>query len=700
MSESIPLLGSFTTVTRHGLFMNAKKTRSRENGNGCARRACRECSRRKSKCDRLIPACSPCQRYKRVCDYERQEKTPLTRRHLSHVEAELSRTRELLKNFTSQRQNGSCNETSSVSQERNFQTDFESVRRVSFQPETSSNYIWGRIPTTGTSAQSPSPQQGDASANTVISQSPGSPRPHSGITPSVTSQDRYHSPGVGSPAGASSNVLSLESPPTSGDFEWDERSSRSGGYRFVDGMVNLTTDVNDSGYLGVVSGAALLRMTGDAYFSLYHRSYPILHEATFRAQFMEIIPRPPGNAWQVLLYIVSAIGAWSTATQPTEVDLGLFEAAKSRFSIDLIETGSIILVQALALLSNYAQKRNRPNSSYNYYGLARRIAMGIGLHKEFSNWQPNFLALEVRRRVWWCLYVFDIGSIITFSRPLDFPQSGIEAELPLNVHDSDITPSTRQRPLPADETTLYTHLRSQCMFHMATCKIYSCMISKPFPTANEMVRFDDLVIGQWLASLPSFFQEHAIQSPKYKLCHCILHWRYRNFRVLMFRPFLVHRVTSRLNSGNEPANDSGDKQIVDIAFQRCLDAASESVTLISKFWFENEKTMMASWYGLYFLFQAILIPIICLRNDPRSDMASSWRDQIFEATHVLESMMELNPTATRCLDVVKSLCQPYMSVDGGVDSPTQDSTLAQLTDLYPLIWPTLEAAQFDGVETL
>jgi transcriptional regulatory protein GAL4 len=174
----------------------------------------------------------------------------------------------------------------------------------------------------------------------------------------------------------------------------------------------------------------------DAYFSLYHRSYPILHEATFRAQFMEIIPRPSGSAWQVLLYAVAATGAFTTATQQTEGDLGLFEAAKARFSTDLLETGNLVLVQALILMSNYAQKRDKPNSSYNYNGLARRIAMGIGLHKEFPNWNASLLTLETRRRVWWCVYVFDVGAIITFSRPLDWPDRGVEAELPLNCHDS------------------------------------------------------------------------------------------------------------------------------------------------------------------------------------------------------------------------------------------------------------------------
>lgn len=174
----------------------------------------------------------------------------------------------------------------------------------------------------------------------------------------------------------------------------------------------------------------------DAYFQLYHCSYPIVHEATFRAQFMEVIPRPSGHAWQVLLFVIATLGAFTTATKPTDVDVGLFEEAKVRLSIDVLETGNLLLVQALALVSNYLQKRNKPNSGYNYMGLARRIAMGIGLHKEFRTWEASLLTIEMRRRCWYCLYIFDVGGIITFSRPLDFPGDGIDVELPMNVHDS------------------------------------------------------------------------------------------------------------------------------------------------------------------------------------------------------------------------------------------------------------------------
>lgn len=174
----------------------------------------------------------------------------------------------------------------------------------------------------------------------------------------------------------------------------------------------------------------------DAYFSLFHQSFPIVHEATFRAQFMEVVPRPAGNTWQVLVFVLAAVGALTASTEPSDVDLALFEAGKTSFSMGMVENSDLLLVQALALTSNYMQKRDKPSAAYSYMGLARRVAIGISLHSESPNWGTNLFTAEMRRRIWFCLDAFDTEAAITFSRPLDFPNEGVCVQLPMNVFDS------------------------------------------------------------------------------------------------------------------------------------------------------------------------------------------------------------------------------------------------------------------------
>jgi hypothetical protein len=274
----------------------------------------------------------------------------------------------------------------------------------------------------------------------------------------------------------------------SGDFEWDESSARSptvapseqpgseqpdDAELLGDGMATLAVDESQGAYFGVASGAALLRAIDpdaaqhsprpsralrastrgsseipmqlssrrlvtnalvDAYFRYYHVSYPILHEPTFRAQYDEVVERPSGPCWNFLAHLVAAIGAFTTGSDKA-ADNALFSEVKSLMNATYLENGNLTLVQALVLMSNYLQKKNMPNSGYNYMGLATRMAMGIGLHKEFRKSNTPPFKMEIRRRVWWVMTVFDIGAEITFGRPVLMPAGGFEVALPMNIHD-------------------------------------------------------------------------------------------------------------------------------------------------------------------------------------------------------------------------------------------------------------------------
>ncbi|KAJ5707383.1 hypothetical protein N7488_007184 [Penicillium malachiteum] len=496
----------------------------------------------------------------------RQTRTPLTRRYLTEVENELARTKALLLRFMPEAETSQNVNFSEPITEQVFAQDGESFQNTELLHQS---------PELNTRIQSP------ASLPGLDIQ----PKPH---TASQTSElgivsHQLHSASVGrhgefadqSPVYSDQQThgpsgLSLETPPSSNNFEWDGRTGKPSGDKFVDGMASLTSDANEGGYLGVASGAALLRINDTAsteltdrydserymdsvnhtsrsipfaltslgqlepfvesYFSPYHRSYPIVHEATFRAQFMEVIPRPSGNVWYVLLFVLSAVGAFS-----------------------------------------------------------------------------------------------------------------------------------------------------------------------PFPSAAELIELDDRLIGSWLGSLPPYFQEHVIQTQKFCLCHSIMRWRYRNFRIFMYRPFLVGRLMARPEREGELGGTENESEI---AIERCLDAARESVELIANFWEQEQQSMLACWYGLYFLFQAILIPVICLRNNPQHMLAEDWRRQILQAMPVLESMAHLNPSSSRCLEVIRSLCGSHLDPSIVGWGPTEESPQTQLANLYPLMWPTLDTVQPDGMDSI
>jgi transcriptional regulatory protein GAL4 len=736
---------------------NARAGSSSTMSLGSGDQACNECKRRKGRCDRQLPECGPCARNKRHCLYERHSKTPLTRRYLTEVETRLRQTEIRLRDAEQRA-------TLAESQLQIVQPS-QIVNQSGDAPQSTSDMTF---PTMGevVTAGEPSTSYQNASTSehgNILPMQPVFGLPTDGVDlvdgQQAASADQFFQSPPGS--GEYMPPNELEQPPSGlEDFSWDEQSAGdehedvrpdlvedADSPGVTDSMASLSVDDKRAGYLGIASGAAMLRLlmpdaehrpkrpvhrshthkhsvtsdTGslgwvptsvwkdrrideidldaaiNSYFSLYHVSYPIVCEPTFRAQYAQVIPRPNGRSWNALAYTIAAIGLFTTSTEPVVRDLDLFEAAKSNISIDSLETGNITLVQALALMSNYIQKRGKPNSGYNYLGLALHMAMGLGMHKEFQNWRIAPLQMEIRRRVWWALYNFYVGAAITFGRPLAWPASGIEVALPLNVDDRDLTHLSVSLPPPRPSLTTHSAIADQARFHLMTSEIYARVISLPFPSAQELLQLDEERIHAWYTIWTAGTDQ---VEPRFLLSRSIMEWRYRNLRVIMFRPFVIRKVLQarmRQRTASEVENPT------DIAISRCLAEAKSSIVSIHAFWSAGRRTCMASWYALYFLFQASMIPSVCLRNDPTSSMAQDWREQLDIALTVMQSMYSINPASRECYEVVLRLCSNYLANASGIPTsspnfglePVEESPNTQIEGLYSMMWPGANTTEVD-----
>ncbi|RMZ35581.1 hypothetical protein D0859_00225 [Hortaea werneckii] len=725
--------------------------------------SCNECRRRKGRCDRQLPECGPCARNKRHCLYERHSKTPLTRKHLTSVEEKLRQAEMRVRQMERRAQMAEASLAHQSSQSMPVK-DWEHAPGAKSGERTTATGNLAPPPT-----QTSNPAREGIWTPTELNNSP-----HLTSCPEFPSLWQYvdeefdsdqqivTSPVLPEVSNNEPHVMphEFEAPPSeTDDFSWDEQSSADhfeshhipeaseleDEPNVADGMASLRIDTEGgSGYLGMASGAAMLRLllpdaehrgqrashghqrtassfepsSGvdrgyvptpvfetrrigeidldaaiDSYFAVYHLSYPIVHEPTFRAQYMQVIPRPSGRSWYALAYMLGAIGLFTTATGHVTRDLDLFEAAKANISIGSLESGNLPLVQVLVLMSNYLQKRNKPNSGYNYLGLALHMAMGLGLHKEFQNWRITPLAMEIRRRVWWCLQVFAVGAMVTFGRPLSWPAHGIEVGLPLNVDDRDLTNVSPSLPPAKSGITTYSAVAAQARFHLATNDIYTKVISVNFPTASELLQLDEQRIEAWRLL---WHNDQQTVPPKYRLSRSIMEWRFRNFRIIMYRPFVIRNVLQQ-RAGKPTVNPESP---TGTAISRCLHEAHQSITSICSFWDSNEHNRMAAWYALYFLFQASLIPIMSLRNNPSSEMASSWRDQIHTVIRILDSMMTVNPSSKECRLVILRLCGDFLHIStdpGTFDEslglhPVEESPQTQLSGVYAMMWPSASPA--------
>lgn len=218
---------------------------------GTAEQACRECRRRKSKCDRTIPICRLCGKFARVCTYEKSARTPLTRTYLSKVESELVRTRALLHRFMPEgQQDDERNGHDRLDgagfgyESENYNPDGQSVQ----QPVLDNG-----LASSGAAQVDPDPDPSRHEMPLPTSSLEIQHRTRVPANPVVDSvgHPRTHMRPVSESRSIGTTAFSLETPPSSSNFEWDERAGTVGGDRFVDGMASLTSRSNEGGYLGV-----------------------------------------------------------------------------------------------------------------------------------------------------------------------------------------------------------------------------------------------------------------------------------------------------------------------------------------------------------------------------------------------------------------------------------------------------------------
>lgn len=329
-------------------------------------------------------------------------------------------------------------------------------------------------------------------------------------------------------------------------------------------------------------------------------------------------------SWNILSNVVIGLGAFCCG-QPMHVVDHFLELATSGISATQLESGSLALVQAFTLLSNLAQKRNKVNSGSVYLGIALRMAVGLGLHRELPLWSISPFEREVRRRVWWVIYTFDAGAAVTFGRPIVrlhpesqkprspdiqlLPSAEADVHPVRNVWDRSFPPSSRSPPAPIDDPTIYSSLVHQSAFHFIGNKCYNRTISSPAPSSAEALLLDQ-ELQEWNRRLPPYLRVDgsptaaAGQNPPWLAFSAQkLFWRYCNLRIIIGRRAFLERALKSSALSSVGAGDDPDSRSAAI----CLTAALDSIRAINAFCAVHVSNRLERWYQLYVILTSVLL---------------------------------------------------------------------------------------------
>jgi transcriptional regulatory protein GAL4 len=370
------------------------------------------------------------------------------------------------------------------------------------------------------------------------------------------------------------------------------------------------------------------------YFTGYNVSYPIIHERTFRDQWSRRSQIAANSHWHIIYYMVLAIGEWIGGFSSDATSI-YYEAARSRLRIEVLESGSVSIVQAFLLMGNYLQKRDRPNTGYNFIGIAYRVALGLGLHREVSpDRKMASFTLQQRRLLFWTLYCFESGFSITTGRPILVSDSFIDIHKPQNVDDS-LAIASSALPAEVDYPTTCSAIIAQARLALIANKVYNDFLSTRTCTdVNHHIAIVEQRINNWRSSLPSFFVRPDV--PKWFLGpRQVVIWKEANIRILL------------LLAGERHHTEEHDKAATGT---KCQLIAIEAIFDIADFCQKHADVvhMGLSWYAVYFLLQAILA--LGMHEQKKPDRPASRSASLERRTLASEQCQTAVSRAWKCLE--------------------------------------------------
>lgn len=683
--------------------------------------ACDSCRKRKLKCSKELPRCSQCITHKWDCVYSpKTVRSPLTRSHLTDVENKLDIMQKIVQKLIPDKSIdeiiNSFKSANNNNNESNEKQDFSSLSTaMKYQPKLPERYLndttseksvfeWNEFDSTSRSMDSL--YRSSSSSNSEVSLSNLTPSNSATKLSNLSTIASFTSlDGMGANPTSKSGFLGAGSSTTFlRIMKADEVNVNQSDSNSHNTHIDQQTSININNGLNIplnkqvdLTDKKLQYSFIDSYFQIYHTSYPLISKNQFIENVEKDIPKD-NSSWWCLYYTVVALGCWCVCGEMTQYDLYYYKLAKTHLS-QVFESGNLDYVISLILLSNYAQKRNKPNTGWNYLGLAVSMSVSLGLYKEIelkdSN-KKNVQELrefihdqETKCRIWWTLYIFDAGAAITFGRPSHIPTPDIiDVKLPSNISDEDLETllndasflsrySLGSHPsLPAsNRPTIYSATIEQSRLSILTDPFYSKVISKNRPSLADchkmhikLEEFNHLLPDYFSSSMnlviEKYFNNDISNVPDwFILSRSRLQWRIWNLQILIFRPYIWQKIVL-ISTGKTSKSSSREATLSEDsknARRVCLNAASKTIHNIMEYLqgYSSKLNSLSSWYTTYFLFQAILIPLSCQCSNPTSKHNGEWWSDIIKGKRALAMLSTTNSTCIKLIHLIDGILKRH-----------------------------------------
>ncbi|KAH7028917.1 fungal-specific transcription factor domain-containing protein [Microdochium trichocladiopsis] len=432
----------------------------------------------------------------------------------------------------------------------------------------------------------------------------------------------------------------------------------------------------------------------DCYFATGGAVFPIIHEPSFRATYLECRRNGFTRARRTWLGLLNIMLAMATSFDADSVPsatrrqekASIFYARAQELCGELSRRViSLEIVHYLILVVILCQGTQRSVQAWNTLGLVIRSAIALGLHSDAPGRSEDPIQAEFRRRTWIVIYCLDQVLGAAFGRPTSIPDQHLQRHSLLSTGSPSDTSSVGHTHQPSGNIDLNGE------FLALSFKLYQIMgrsladqYGSNFDnTEPHLDGIDSLkasgelrkALQIWAAGLPPHLQLIEPDSPLLSQskpehrARTILTMRYHNLTILIHKPLLS--ATLRYLFPPKGVGHVGMPMpyLIQLAIaeaHECIRAAQNTIDMIHAIITNDQsgKNNLGVWYyTLYYVFTASLV--ICGRllwarhghEEPDEAAILQAQRSLDKAEVICEKIDHENSLVLSCLEYIRSLAR-------------------------------------------
>ena len=371
------------------------------------------------------------------------------------------------------------------------------------------------------------------------------------------------------------------------------------------------------------SSVALLETFKESVVPLVH----IFHMPTLVQAYWDAMASPEliDRNTEALLFAIYYSTVISMDSRQCEQVLGIprsnavkhfqFATQQAMARADLLNTQSLVLLQAVVLFLSALRNEDASRSVWSLTALVYHIARAMGLHRDGSSFGLRPLETELRRRLWWHICLLDIRSSEYHSCEPIVQDSMFDTKPPLNINDSDLTVDMTGPPAEREGATEMTFCLIRCEVLRVLWKTASLppnIQSAGWPANESSLPSRIQMVKELEQLLETRYLKHCdITKPFFRLCVTVTRLIVARSWLFVYYPLIQKKDRTKLPTA-----------VRDQSFQASMQVLEKSNILLTSP--ENAKWVWHSKTHIQWHAVAIVLSEIC-SNPPSAEYDRAWK---------------------------------------------------------------------------